>query len=227
MAIIISELGHNHNGDMERMLEMIRVAKKCGANVAKTQLYDIDKISKPSDEWYLDLKRGQLSKKDWLQFFGACMVEGIEPMASVFDVERVKWCEEAGVKRYKIASRSIYDKELIGAVVATGKPIIASLGMYNEPEFPDFKADYLYCVAKYPTPLVDIEFPDFYKYAGFSDHTIGLGASLLAIAKGARIIEKHFTLDKNLDGADHKGSMTPEELKQLVDFNTDFELMML
>jgi len=223
--LIIVECGHNHNGDMFLMRKMIRTVKDCGADIAKFQLYDIRKILSPDHKWYWDLERGQLSREQWLEVVDLCKQAGIEFLASVFDVERVAWCEEVGVKRYKIASRSIYEKDLIDAVVKTGKPIIASLGMYHEPEFPSFKADFLYCVAKYPTLPEDINFNnvDFKKYAGFSDHTIGIEAPLIAIARGARIIEKHFTLDKTLDGADHSGSMTPDELGQLVKYAKGFE----
>ena len=96
--------------------------------------------------------------------------------------------------------------------------------MWNEPEFPQIfganSLDFLYCVSKYPTPLADVHLGavDFSRYAGFSDHTIGIAASLAAISLGARIIEKHFTLDKNLYGPDHEGSMTPSELTALSGF---------
>jgi sialic acid synthase SpsE len=218
MPEIIVECGHNHNGDMKRMWKMIETAKECGASVAKFQLYDVEKIVPKDHQWYWDLERGQLTYFQWKDVVETCRYYNIEFMASVFDTEKVKWCEEVGMKRYKIASRTIYKQDVIDAVVATGKPIIASLGMYNEKEFPTFKADYLYCIAKYPTMPEDLHFEDvdFKKYAGFSDHTIGLTAPLIAMARGARIIEKHFTLDRNLDGADHKGSMEPEQLKELV-----------
>ena len=228
MSLIICELGHNHNGDMKMMAEMIDTAKDCGADIAKFQLYEISKILPPDHKWYWDLERGQLSREQWLEVVDLCKQAGIEFLASVFDVERVAWCEEVGVNRYKIASRSIYEKELIDAVISTGKPIIASLGMYHEPEFPSFKADFLYCVAKYPTLPEDINFNsvDFKKYAGFSDHTLGIEAALVAMARGARIIEKHFTLDKTMDGADHSGSMTPDELRSLVEYSKKFEALL-
>ena len=226
--MIIVECGHNHNGNMAIMREMIHAVKDCGADIAKFQLYDVKKILPPDDKWYWDLERGQLSREQWLEVVDLCKQVGIEFLASVFDVERVAWCEEAGVKRYKIASRSIYEKPLIDAVVRMGKPIIASLGMYHEPEFPSFKADFLYCVAKYPTLPEDINFNnvDFKKYAGFSDHTLGIEAALVAMARGARIIEKHFTLDKTMNGADHSGSMTPDELRSLVEYSKKFEALL-
>ena len=150
-------------------------------------------------------------------------------MSSVFDPERMEWCQEIGVKRYKIASRSIYDKELINAIAKTGKDIIASLGMYKGRGFPRIntsgKVDFLYCVAKYPTSPEDLDFRsvDFNRYTGFSDHTIGIEAALVAMARGAKIIEKHFTLNKKMHGPDHAGSMEPQELRQIVNFSKSFE----
>ena len=219
--MIISEIGHNHNGNMQLMIELIRQAKINGADIAKFQLYDIDKILKPEHPAYEDLKRGQLSKDDWFRSVDECNRQGIEFLASPFDVERVGWCQEAGVKRFKIASRSIYDMELIEAVRVTGKDMIISLGMVDErgiPKLPESTiVRYLYCVAKYPAPLSDLHLGkvDFRKYAGFSDHTEGIEAAMVAISRGADIIEKHFTLSKSMDGCDHVCSMEPLELKQL------------
>jgi sialic acid synthase SpsE len=149
-------------------------------------------------------------------------------MASVFDMERVKWCEETGMRRYKIASRSVRQQALLRAVGDTGKNVIISLGMWEGVGFPvvptSARVDYLYCVAKYPTAPADLDFAsiDFERYAGFSDHTIGIDASLVAIARGARIIEKHFTLSKEMPGPDHAGSMEPLELANLKRFADSF-----
>jgi len=147
----------------------------------------------------------------------------------VFDIERVRWREEIGVSNYKYASRSITDKELINSIIDTKKKIIVSLGYWDKPEFPTFfpqdRTDFLFCVSKYPTEFSDLNFSeiDFKIYAGFSDHTVGIAAPLVAMSRGARIIEKHFTLDKSLYGPDHKGSMTPVELKLLSKYWKDIK----
>ena len=133
------------------------------------------------------------------------------------------------MKKYKIASRSIYEENLTNAIASTGKDIIVSLGMYKGKGFPQIntsgKVDYLYCVAKYPTMPEDLGFlnVDFSRYSGFSDHTIGITATLVAISRGARIIEKHFTLDKQMHGPDHSGSMDPMELEELVSYARNIE----
>jgi len=222
---VIAEIGQNHNGDMTMAKELITAAKQTGADIAKFQLFDVEAIFPADDERNKERKKAQLSREQVEELAYCCEKTSIEFMASVFDMERVKWCQDIGMKRYKIASRSIYDSQLIDAIVNTGKDIIASLGMYRGKGFPRIKArgrvDFLYCVAKYPTYPEDLEFltVDFSEFSGFSDHTIGIEASLIAMARGAKIIEKHFTLDKKLPGPDHIHSVEPDELKQIVEFS--------
>jgi sialic acid synthase SpsE len=223
--LIIAEIGQNHNGDMNIAKKLIHIAKKNGADIVKFQLYDVDKIFSRDFEWYKESKSAQLTKKQVFDIAEECKKVGIEFMASVFDLERFNWTEELGMKRYKIASRSIHEKELIEAIASTGKDIIISLGMWNDKNFPVINTignvDFLYCVAKYPTRSGDLDFlnVDFQKYSGFSDHTIGITASLVAMSRGAKIIEKHFTLHKTMHGPDHSGSMDIKELQQLVQYS--------
>ena len=225
---VIAEIGQNHNGDMELAKELIYAAKENGADVAKFQFYDVDSIFKPDFEWYAATKKSEVTKEQAFELALTCRRAGIEFMASVFDVERVRWCEEIGMQRYKIASRSVRHRPLIEAVSATGKDIIVSLGMWDGAGFPvvptKARVDYLYCVAKYPTSPADLNFQsvDFTRYAGFSDHTIGIDAALVAIARGATILEKHFTLSKRMPGPDHSGSMEPQELAQIRKFADSF-----
>jgi N,N'-diacetyllegionaminate synthase len=222
---IIAEIGQNHNGDMQLARRLIAEAKAAGAGVAKFQVYSArDLFPKEGNEWFDYNCKTELSRADVEALARECRDQGIEFMVSVFDVERVGWLEAVGVRRYKIASRSVRDRALVEAVAATGKPVIVSLGMWNEPSFPKFDAPggvgYLYCVSKYPTDLADLNFAavDFERYLGFSDHTIGVDAAMIAFARGARVIEKHFTLDKQMYGPDHSSSMTPAELAALSRF---------
>lgn len=217
---IIAELGNNFLGNINWAKMMIWAAKKCGADIAKFQLYDIDKIKKPWESRYFELMMGQLTFEQTKELKEECDKVGIEFMASVFDEERVKWCEELGVKRYKIASRSIRDKDLIKVVERTKKPIIASLGMWNEIGAPKIKnCQFLYCISEYPAYITNKEFPsEFEEYSGFSDHTIGMYWAREAIKRGATIIEKHFTINKELPGHDQKGSAEPWELKDFVTY---------
>jgi len=211
---IIAEIGHNGNGNMRLNKLMIEEAKICGADVVKFQLYDTDKIKKNWQSRYMELKFAELTKDDLRELKDHADKIGIEFMASAFDSERVRWLEEIGVKCHKLASRSVNDTELINAMEDTGKPIIVSLGMWKDQEFPKIKnAQFLYCVAEYPAYISDL--PSFERYAGFSDHTIGCYWAYEAIKRGATVIEKHFTLSKELPGFNQKGSAEPRELKDL------------
>jgi N-acetylneuraminate synthase/N,N'-diacetyllegionaminate synthase len=217
---IIAELHPQHSGDKGILRELIRQAKRNGAAVAKVQLYDAEKLLGP--DWkYLELSREDTAlTKEW------CDEEEIEFMASVFDLERLGWLEELGVKRHKIASRTVTtNQELCKAILATGKETIVSLGNWTQAEKPFGKSDrikYLYCKARYPAFYSDLtDFPQDFPamgLAGYSDHTIGIEAPLLSIARGANIVEKHMTLDKTRGKATekgHAGSMTPEDLGTL------------
>jgi sialic acid synthase SpsE len=237
-AEIICEIGINHNGNLTYAYEMIELAKKAGANVAKFQLYDPEKLLNQNDFSARDWTAIEHSRLTWDQTYSVnehCKKVGIEFMASCFDEERFGWLEELGVKRHKIASRSIYDFDHVDRVKASNKPYIVSLGMVKEDESPLAcrvslgmgveDVSFLYCVSKYPPPLAEVNFPDFHnnQWQGFSDHTIGLAAAKAALAKGAQIVEKHFTLDRCLPGPDQVGSMVPDELFELCRFRDILE----
>jgi N-acetylneuraminate synthase/N,N'-diacetyllegionaminate synthase len=228
---IIAEIGQNHNGDMDLAADLIRAAKSAGADVAKFQVYNARALfpPKPQNEWFDYNCSTELSRADVIRLAAVCADAGIEFMASVFDTERIAWLEEVGVKRYKIASRSVEDVQLIRGVAATGKPMIVSLGMWKRPTFPSIAAtggvDYLYCVAKYPAPFEELKLGsvDFGKYSGFSDHSLGVTAACASFVCGARILEKHMTMDKSAYGPDHACSMTPDELAAIHAFRKDWE----
>jgi sialic acid synthase SpsE len=230
MTEIIAEIGQNHNGDMEIARELIMRAKENGADAVKFQVYDAKKLfCKENNDWYDYNCKTELSKEQLFLLAQECLKNDIEFMASVFDVERVAWLEEINVKRYKIASRSIKDAGLIDTLSKTGKPLIVSLGFWNSLEFPAMgtkKIDFLYCISKYPAPLDEVKLGsvDFKRYAGFSDHTVGITAAVAAFARGARIVEKHFTLDKEMFGPDHSGSMDLNDLRSLNQFRREIEL---
>ena len=223
---IFWECGHNGNGNIRLNKLMIDEIKSCGGKIAKFQLYDTSKIKLPYQSRYMELKMAELTKEDTWELKRHCDKTGIEFVASAFDIERVKWLEEMGVKRHKLASRSIYDTELIKAMEKTGKPIIVSLGAWKEKELPKIKnAQFLYCISEYPAYITAKEFPLEFgeKYAGFSDHTIGCYWAREALKRGATIIEKHFTLSHELPGYNQKGSAEPWEAKDLLAFKRQIE----
>lgn len=231
--IIIAEIGINHNGNINLAHELIRQAKMSGADIAKFQFYDPNKIFGPKGS-YPDGKNYEFALTIQFNYEQAkilkkwCDEEEIEFMASVFDIERFEWMEALGVKRYKIASRSVENEELCQKILQTGKETFISLGFWLKEGAPyrHENARYFYCVPKYPCPHEDIKLPEAFEksiYQGFSDHTIGIEVSLVAAAKGAIIIEKHFTLNKGLTGPDHICSATPQELVHLCQYAREIE----
>ncbi len=223
--IIIAEIGINHNGSLQLAHELIRQARIAGADIAKFQFYDPYKIfgpsgSFPDPEALAQALTVQFGFDEAKQLKAWCDQEGIEFMASVFDLERFGWTESLGVRRHKIASRAARDTELCERILATGGETFISLGFWQGTQVPYAAANarYLYCIPKYPCPYEDVQMPRSFAdsvYEGFSDHTIGIEASLVAVGRGARILEKHFTLNKGLPGPDHICSATPDELAEL------------
>jgi len=250
---IIAEVGINHNGKLSMARRAIELAKLYGADVVKFQLYKPERLLDKNDFTDLDwlaILASELSFLEVRELKIHCDSLGIEFMASAFDFERLGWLEDFGVKRHKIASRMIYDSSYCEAVKRTYKPYLVSTGYVKENnplgETPrqtwervgrkEFKAEWLYCISKYPTGLKDVGFNHFLFttqldrkwewYNGFSDHTIGLTAAKVAISLGAKIIEKHFTLDRTLQGPDQAGSMDPNELNELCKFRDEYTEIM-
>ena len=223
--IVIAEIGINHNGSLQLAHELIRQARIAGADIAKFQFYDPHKIfgpagSHPNAEALAQALTVQFDFDEATQLKAWCDEEGIEFMASVFDLERFEWTRSLGVRRHKIASRAAQNLPLCRRMLETGQETFVSLGFWDQPGVPFDapNARYLYCVPKYPCEYDDIHLPDKFSesvYSGFSDHTIGIEAALVAVGRGARILEKHFTLNKGLPGPDHVCSATPEELTTL------------
>lgn len=223
--IVIAEIGINHNGSIDLAHELIRQARIAGADIAKFQFYDPYKIfgpegSHPNEEALRQALTVQFGYDDAERLKRWCDEEGIEFMASAFDVERFEWTRSLGVTRHKIASRAVQNRELCDRILQTGQEAFVSLGFWDKaaPPFDAPQVRYLYCVPKYPCEYGDISLPARFAdsvYDGFSDHTVGIEAALVAVGRGARVIEKHFTLNKGLAGPDHVCSATPEELELL------------
>ena len=183
------------------------------------------------------LRKLELSQADHVELMAHCRTQGIEFMSTPFDHDSITLLERLGVGRYKIPSGEITNLPYLRRIAALGKPAILSTGMCV---LEDVRAavdalaaagqdlrrlTLLHCNSGYPTPDEDVNlramrtlaeaFPQT-AGAGYSDHTLGLAASLAATALGATVIEKHFTLDRNLPGPDHKISLLPAELTDLV-----------
>lgn len=228
--MIVAEISQNFT-NLTEATKLVRLAKENGADLVKAQLFDGEKT-------YGRKVPAELSLGDARDLFDYGKEIDIEVFFSVFDVERVKWCEEIGVKRYKIAYSQKENDVLKKIVGRTGKPIIISCDDTGV-IFPTnwHVVSFLYCIPEYPTINVRFEaglFEDhgggtlgssddrreYHKeYHGFSDHTFGIDLAKIALARGADIIEKHFAIDHQT-GVDAEWSMTPSELKELKRWET-------
>ena len=227
---IICELHPQHRGSMNDIQSMILQCKMFGGDFVKLQLYDTVRLHGDNKRKHLEISFEELkSIKSY------CDNLSIELFCSVFDEERVDWCIDLNFKYIKIASRSFENEKLVKKALASYKIVFISNGFnagdfrYGKNEWDSRLPLYFYCTPEYPTTLNNVVIPDFVdNYCGFSDHSLGLTACKLAIAKGAKFIEKHFTLNKNMHvdyEKGHLGSMDYKELKQLKDFIIEYELI--
>ena len=213
---IICELHPQFYGSMDTLKRMVLQSKIGGASYVKLQLYDTLKIHGNNDRSYIEI-----TEKEFYEINEYCKGIGIELTASVFNEERIDWCEKIDMKMYKVASRSVDDSKLCEKIISTNKPVIISLGMFdwkkNNVPYSSKNVNYLYCVSEYPTMLEKIEMPDFKNsfFQGYSDHTLGINACLYAASKGARLIEKHFSLNKSLQNSTQKAHVCSMDMNEL------------
>ena len=200
---------------------------------AKKAEYQI-KNSGGDETQYEMLKKLELTYNDFLALFNACQEKGIVFISTPFDEESVDMLDEIGVSLYKIPSGEVTNLPYIRHVAQKQKPMVISTGMSTLGEVeslveivdsaanPNFVL--LHCVSNYPAPPEAVNLramatmkQAFQRPIGYSDHTLGIDVSLAAVAMGACVIEKHFTLDRSLSGPDHLASLEPGELKKMVD----------
>lgn len=214
--IFIAEIGLNYNSNVGLLHELIRQAKLAGADIVKFQL---GWRGKKNEINHIDDKIIKLIIKI-SQFYE------IEPMFSIFTNEALEMIKKYNFRRYKIASRTLVENfSLAKKIIAEKKETFVSLGFWKKKKLPfkkDLKIKYLWCKSIYPTAPWELKkFPKKFRSSdilGLSDHSIGIELSLIAISRGAQIIERHFTLDKSdTTIRDHALSLTPDEFKILVD----------
>lgn len=234
---IIAECGINACGNIEIAKQQIDLACACGCDSVKFQIYDTDRLynGDTKAKSYKDSQRGWFSYKN---FRVLADYSPVEWFAAPFDIEAVDLLEDIGVKKYKVASRSVIDHPLLEAIAKTKKPVLLSTGNHltNTVQaalriLGDNGVTLLYCVTNYPTKTQDLNFGRMTKMAamfklpyGFSDHTTGVWASIEAVRLGAEVIEKHFTVSRNLDGCDQICSLEPAEMKLLVKSIRQYEV---
>lgn len=243
---IIAELSANHNGLLERALQTIDAAQRCGASAIKLQTYTADTMTIDCDRpdfmvkgglWdgfkLYDLYKWAQTPFEWHQaMFEHARKIGITVFSTPFDESAVDLLERLDAPAYKIASFENNDLPLIRYVARTGKPIIMSTGMATESEIAEAvdaarsagckNLVLLHCISSYPAPMEQANIRQMQELArrfgiipGLSDHTIGTTASVAAVALGACVIEKHFTLSRADKGPDSEFSIEPQELERL------------
>lgn len=248
-TFIIAEMSANHQQSFEKAVEIIKAAKKAGADAIKLQTYTPDTITLDCDNEYFQIKQGtiwdgttlhKLYQKaytpwEWQPKLKKIAEElGLVCFSSPFDNTAVDFLEDMKVQAYKIASFEITDIPFIEYIAAKGKPIIMSTGIATLADIEDAvnackrvgnnQIALLKCTSSYPAPveesnlktIANIE-ETFNVIAGLSDHTLGTAVSVAAVALGAKIIEKHFTLSREEDGPDSAFSMEPCEFKRMVE----------
>lgn len=244
-VFIIAEIGNNHNGSLELAKKLIDEAVIARADCAKFQMRSLtalyhnagnanDAGEDLGSQYTLDLlSRFQLKPEEMLAAFDYCKKRRILPLCTPWDQESLAILENYGMPAYKIASADITNHDFLKVLAATGKPLICSTGMSTEAEVIESVhllqgsgAMYvlLHCNSTYPAPFkdVNIKYIDRLKeigdcQVGYSGHERGINVALAAVARGAKVIEKHFTLDKTLEGNDHKVSLLPEEFKAMIE----------
>lgn len=240
---VIAEIGNNHNGSFDRAIEMIDLAIDMGTDCAKFQMRHLDEVYRKRSlrkdgedlgtEYILDLlARFELGVDEHRKLFEYCRQKGIEYLCTPWDEKSVAVLEGFGVPAYKVASADLTNLPLLDVLARTGKPLILSTGMSATEEVRatvDFlnarAARYalLHCNSTYPAPLHDInlrwmgELRKIHPLVGYSGHERGINVSLAAVALGACIVERHFTLDRLMEGPDHAASLTHGEFRQMIE----------
>ena len=236
---VIAEAGMNHDGSLGNAIRMVEVASEAGADAVKFQLHDAAAESTrdaPSPPYFQHESRWEYFQRtaftddQWRTLREACDRAGIDFVCAPFSLEALERLERIGVARYKIGSGEVTNLELVRAAAATGKPVLVSSGMSTWEEL-DAAVDaagehviVLQCTSAYPTPpervglnLIAELRKRYGKPVGFSDHSLGPHAAFAAVALGAEIVEKHFTLSKEMYGPDAALALEPHELEELVD----------
>ncbi len=187
------------------------------------------------------LKALELSYSDFAELNTYCQDIGIAFMSTPFDLESISFLDQLGMSIFKIPSGEITNLPYLKTIAKLNKKIILSTGMSSLQEVEDAidlltgngakDISLLHCTTEYPAPLQDVNLKamntlkeKFGLEIGYSDHTIGIEIAIAAVAMGATIIEKHFTIDKNMTGPDHKASLNPDELKAMITAIRNIEL---
>lgn len=250
-VFIIAEIGINHNGRLDLAKRLIDAAVDAGATAAKFQMRHLptlytnagnpdDVVENLGSQYTLDLlTRFEMSPKDMFKAFDYCKKRGIMPLCTPWDITSLKKLETYPMDAYKVSSADMTNHTLLRSLAKTGKPLIISTGMSDEKEIKEtvvllnkLGVQYvlLHCNSTYPTPFKDVNLRYLHRLqkigncpVGYSGHERGFHIPIAAVVMGARVIEKHITLDKNMEGNDHKISLLPDEFKAMVEMIRQLE----
>ena len=251
-CFIIAEAGVNHNGDVGLAQQLIDAAQGAGVNAVKFQTFSAEDLvtldaekaayqketTAKEESQYEMIKRLELTEDDFFELSQYAQKRGVLFLSSPFDIKSVDLLESIGVPAFKIPSGEITNISFLEYVAGKKNPVILSTGMATLGEIETAvqvirkyaEVILLHCITNYPAPIehANLRVMNTLKCAfgvpvGFSDHTTGITAPIAAVALGACVIEKHFTLDKTLPGPDHKASLNPEELHKMVTTIRDVE----
>ena len=243
-TFIIAEVGVNHNGSFELAKKLIDKGEEAGVDCVKFQTFKSENLVSSfakmaeyqkenlgkEDNQYAMLKQLELSFSDFKLLKEYSEEKGIMFLSTPFDLESADFLNNLGMQIFKIPSGEITNLPYLRKINSFGKKVILSTGMANLDEIQaaldvlkDCKVSLLHCTTEYPCPYDSVNMnamltlkQNFGSEVGYSDHTQGIEVPIMAVAMGAKIIEKHFTLDKNMEGPDHKASLEPDELKAMV-----------
>ena len=243
-AFVIAEIGLNHNGSLELARKLIDLAAESGADCAKFQMRDMETLYRKAPgahqsaedlgaQYVLTLlERFSLTPKEMFMAFDHCRERGLVPLCTPWDEESLARLEKYGLEAYKVASADLTNDDLLISLAQTGKPLLCSTGMSQESEIihavdllKQHRSSYvlLHCNSTYPAPFKDVNLRYLDRLreigrcpVGYSGHERGYSIVLAAVARGAKVLEKHFTVDKEMEGNDHKISLLPEEFTAMV-----------
>lgn len=202
---------------------------------AKKANYQMRNLNDKDDSQYSMIKKLELSENVFVELKDYCITKGIKFLSTGFDEQSIDFLDTLGMDFFKIPSGEVTNKPYLQHIAHKGKPVIMSTGMATLEEIDaaimvlkdnglnENNITVLHCNTEYPTPLEDVNLKamltirdTFNLKTGYSDHTLGIEVAIAAVALGACVIEKHFTLDRSLPGPDHKASLEPMELKEMV-----------
>ncbi len=243
---IIAEAGVNHNGKIDLAIQLVEIAKRAGADAVKFQVFTADNLvisNAPTATYQAErghgnqkqmLRQLELTREEFVDVFNYCKDVGIDFLATPFSIADLEFLLELGVSAIKIASPDIVNIPLLEKVIASNLPAIVSTGASVSEEITQLvdlftnnaalsRLILMHCISSYPTKLSNANLAVISNLArqfplpvGFSDHTAEWITGALAVSAGATVLEKHFTISRDMPGPDHSFSLEESQLRQYI-----------